>query len=267
MNDTSPEQTEPVLVDELSSVDSLAGSPSLKERATAAHRLNRRLVSISVWLLVAVFAFGGSLALFIMNNSTEVPRTQVDRELVVAKAFLEANPDRSDAWARYGRAQAVFGDIDGALATIAQGLEHTGDEGLLLAEGDVLRLGKRYTEAVATYNRAEKHYRQQAAAAQAEGKPSTVSIEISEYLAQVAYGRGLCELAIGDTQAALKDFEDSVAFYPRSADSWVALGDAYATLGFEQSAEDAYREALRYVPDHAGALQGLIRTGGGSGGE
>ncbi len=254
--DRQPDSTDTAKTDDLSSVSSLASAPSLREEATGRHRVNSRLMAVAVWLLIAVVALGGSLILYVTSTQTGFPRTEEQRELVIAQSNLDANPDNADAWSRLARAQAAVGQTDEALATVRQGIESTGEKLMTLTEADILRFARRQTEAISSYNLAEKYYEQLVA-------DGTVSAdEPSEYLAQVTYGRGLCEVAIGDDEAALADFEASVRYFPSSADAWVALGDVYATMGSNKSAISAYNEALRYVPDHPGALQGLVRTGG-----
>lgn len=242
------------------SVEALGELPSVRELAVKRHRQNRVLLGIAVWLSVAILALGGSLFLYLRSTDTGVPRTDAQRELIVARSLVSASVDDSDAWARYARALAAVGQVDESLQAVDEGIERTGDEMLLLVAADVQRFDRRYADAISTYNSAEARYRAVMAAA-----PSTKPLGMrgNDFLAQLTYGRGLSEIAVGDSVAGIADLELSTTYVPAAADTWVALGDAYASLGRTSQARDAYEEALRFVPDHVQALQGLDRVGGG----
>lgn len=216
--------------------------------------------------LIAVLLATGALMFIYLNTLNDAPRTSVERDLATWEVAVKECPDDVNAWANLAYAYAEAGRTDDALDTVAKAKRVTGRQQFVIVEADVLRLAGRHTEAVKTYDLAEKAVRQIEQEVQAERRKVGVKVEADQdALARVYFGRALSEREIGDDAAAVKDLEKAVKLQPQSATMWVALGDLYAGSKETSRAEQAYRMALTYVPDDPGALSGLEKLSGGEG--
>lgn len=75
-------------------------------------------------------------------------------------------------------------------------------------------------------------------------------------------------MASGGIQVHAKNWAEAEAAFleaarlrPAAAEPQLALGDLFARIGKKNSARAAYMQALRLVPDHPRAIQGLARLG------
>lgn len=241
---------------DLSAIEALHDEETLAEFIERGSRLNSRILTVVMILLVFVVALGASLIMYVRDTSTGVPLTRHERDLVAARAFRDANPSMPDAWSRVALAQEAAGEVDASLRTIDEGIIETGDSLLLSTQGDILRRARRYPEALSAYNRALAYFEQTT-----EQTPA-LDPDDNLYLGSVYHGRGLVHIATDEVEAGIADLELSVQHAPRLADAWAALGDAYLLTGDTERASDAYGTALRFVPDHPAALSGLNRIGG-----
>lgn len=250
------EQGDP-LVDDLVSVEALQDEETLAEYVERGLRTNRIILLVVLALLVVVIALTASFLIYLRDTSTGVPLTRAQRDVVAATAFRDANRSMPDAWSALALALEVEGRVDSAIETIDIGILETGDSLLLATQGDIFRRAQRYEQAISAYTRALSYFEQSQAT-----QPSLDSDQ-SLYLGALHHGRGLALIATGEVAEGVVDLERSVEYAPRLADAWVALGDGYLLADRDSEALEAYRTALRFVPDHAAALQGVERAEGG----
>jgi len=64
-----------------------------------------------------------------------------------------------------------------------------------------------------------------------------------EFLAQIAEGRAVAYLALGERQRAIELLQEAIRRTPKSASRWQALGDLYDAVGRQQLAEQALEQA------------------------
>lgn len=257
--DAHPGEVEPgaSVTDDLVSVAALQGEETLAEYVERGLRTNRVILRVVLALLVVVIALTASLLVYLRDTSTGVPLTRAQRDVVAATAFRDSNRSVPDAWSALAIALEVEGRIDAAIETIDHGILETGDSLLLSTQGDIFRRARRYEQAISAYTRALAYFEQ------SQSSRPTLDADQSLYLGALHHGRGVALIATGDVAEGVVDLERSVEYAPRLADAWVALGDGYLLASRDSEALEAYLTALRFVPDHAAALQGVERAGGG----
>ncbi len=64
-----------------------------------------------------------------------------------------------------------------------------------------------------------------------------------EFLAQIAEGRAVAYLALGERQRSIELLQEAIRRTPKSASRWQALGDLYDAVGQQQLAEQAHEQA------------------------
>ena len=73
--------------------------------------------------------------------------------------------------------------------------------------------------------------------------------------AMAAYAKGLDLQLKGDTVAAGTAFEEAVAEDPRFTSAWVKLAGAYRTLGYDDKALEAARQAVSHLSERSGRIR------------
>jgi tetratricopeptide (TPR) repeat protein len=215
-------------------------------------------------LVIALVATTGALY-FYLATLNKAPRTLAERDISVSELKVAEEPKSVAAWVELAYAYAKAGRVEDALEAVKRGERTDNAELMAVVKADVLRFSGRLEEAVQQYDRAEtatakliERYRMERA------KKGVTSEEIDQgAFLQVYWGRGLANMQLGRTDAAIADLELAVEENPRQASIWVSLGDLYAEKNDVQKAEESYREALRYAPELPEAVAGLKRIGGG----
>jgi len=221
------------------------------------------LLKVALALIVVLLVLTLTIAIYLVTLH-DAPRTAEERDISAAEISVREAPGVAENWMNLSYAYAAVKRYDDAITTARKGRSETGEDVLLLAEADVLRVSGRPAAAVEVYDRAEGAVRN--AEREAAGARRKVGIFVpldDTTMAQVYVGRGIARRMLGDTAAAIADLERAVAITPDQATVLSTLGDYYADSGQGEKAAEQYRAALRYVPDHAPALDGLKRLEGG----
>lgn len=87
--------------------------------------------------------------------------------------------------------------------------------------------------------------------------PGAASPSISQKTAYQYYESGLGHFQLGDMQAAVDDYLQSIKLEPRSAEVYFNLGHAYLKLDKPKDAANAFKQSVKLNPDKAEAHYGL----------
>lgn len=227
--------------------------------AHAPDPVTRVLLVVALSVIVVLLATAGVL-FYYLGTLNKAPRTITERDVTAGETLTREKPKDATAWMNLAYAYSDAGRFDDALATIDKGMRSSKEPTLILVKADVLRVAGRYKEALDSYDEAEVAVK--AALKKIKEDREKVGVRMKDdgkVISRVYFGRALTNQKLGDAKAALKDLERAVAANPQQVNVSVALGDAYLESGQTAKAEKAYRDALKYVPDYAGALEGLQR--------
>ena len=88
----------------------------------------------------------------------------------------------------------------------------------------------------------------------------TNAIEILPKYSDAWGQRGLAYYRLGQTEAAIYDYQQSTKFNPSNTTTWSNLGSLYFQNQRYQDAKYAYEQALRYNPNYVDALANYAST-------
>lgn len=219
------------------------------------------LLRVTLMLLVVFLASGVSLVLYTLSMRG-APRTGLERAVTMDEVAVRENPKDMQNWARLALAYNQAGRFNDAMRTIerASAIEHSPI--IDLTEADILRLAKRYDEALRAYNALEKFTNAEFEKFVKERRRRGIIVtNQNEVLYLCLYGRGQVYDALDENDRAIADFREAADIMPTDAEVWVELARLYAKDRRDKEAADAYRQALRYIPDYKPALDGLKRLG------
>lgn len=222
-----------------------------------------RLMVRLVLLLIIVLLSTTAAMLYFLSSLNKAPRTVVERDLSSWEIAVRERPDDARAWRELAYAYARAGRMDDALDTVREATTTTGKDVFTAAEADLLFASGRYAEAIAAYDRAEQDLTavfqdslERRERGQLKGFPNKTP------LGAVHHGRGLAKRELGDIAGAISDLEKAVQALPNQAILLTDLADTYRLSGDTTRARDSYEQALRFIPDHMPALEGLRSLGG-----
>lgn len=224
----------------------------------------RTMTFVALGLVVLYLITVASALVMGILGSTE-PRTAVERDVQLYEAQAMQNPQNTAIWLeyitalieseQYLKAQDV---IDRATAALDQSKTQdiaVAQAQLYFAQGrfdECIELADQIRETLKTnYDEAKKD----TDSPEYKGAP----IDDSYYLALIVKAEAQVEL--GDDEGALESLTLYLDDNPTAADVFVRRGDLRATLGDTAGAEADFREALRFIPDDAAALEGLKKIG------
>lgn len=220
------------------------------------------LLRVALALIITALATTAVMVL-VVKGRQNAPRSVAERDVATWEAAVLQTPNSAVAWAKLSYAYSSAERYSEAVKTAERGREVTGDSSLYLPEADALRAARRYREAIAAYDNAEKALTESEASAKMELQSKDIYVQLGdESEALVYYGRGVSEERLGELDAAIKDLRKAVGVAPEAAYMSVELGDALLEDGDRAGARTAYKDALKYVPDYAEALAGLKKAEG-----
>ncbi len=235
-------------------------TPRPEARVPTADPLSRWLALVAGLLIVVILA--SALAFTLYLRTVDAPRTSLERDIERYKAATIEQPLEQEGYLRLAFAYAQADRFDLAQSTIerARQLGETAD--YLYAQAEVLRVSGRYADAILSYDAAvaESTAAYESTLRELE-KQGVVTASPNSQLALILLGRGITHRELGDSNAAIADFEAARVISPNDASLLAALGDIYAEAGDTQAASAAYREALRFVADLPAAVDGLRALG------
>lgn len=224
----------------------------------------RTLSWVAGVLIVGYLVFVVSaLVLGVLGQSA--PRTIVERNQQVYEAAVLEDPSNILAWSRYIAALIDTGQYTAAQAAIERAQEavnEAGTEDISTAQARLYFATGRYQEGIDLANeirgRLEAYYEE--AAAQ-DDSPESRGAEIGENYWTLLIMKAEAFVQLGDTTAAIEQFDTFLEERPQAADILVRRGDLKAQSGDTAGAEADFRAALRYLPDDPAALDGLRQIG------
>lgn len=161
------------------------------------------------------------------------------------RALLSMEPRSSDAIAHIGRARAMQGDHEGALAAFEKSLTINSNaaEVAYWKAGALLRLGK-HAEAETAYSTA---------------------LSINPLLLAAIADRGQARLKLGRHAEAFNDFKWALQSLPKSPGLWASAGLSLMALGRLAEADEYFTRAIKLDPKAATIYhnRGLARFGMG----
>ena len=220
------------------------------------------LLVLTLSLVVTLIATTGALY-FYLSTLNRAPRTMTERDVATSEAAAAEAPTNATSWAALGYAYARAGRYDDALEAVGQGAKLENGEALSVVRADILRLAKRYEDAVKEYDLAEQKTKKLLQRIKSErAKVGITRDELLDdgALFQVYWGRAMAREELGDATGAIADYELAAEENPRQSTIWASLGDLYLTAGQNEKAAEAYRSALKYTPDMPEALEGLSKA-------
>lgn len=194
-----------------------------------------------VLLLIMIFVLIGLIVrqVFFTPN---IPRTEVERALIEARAAV--NKNRSNPLAHY----------DLGLAYMQLGQDTNAMESFNMA----LKLDKKLAEA---------HY--QIGQIYITRKDEANAVKSFKKTLEVNSGFAFAHYQLATLAFEKKKYEEAAEYYKKTveansilADPYYYLGVCYEKLGKKDLAEKQYREALKYIPDMPDAKEALKRITG-----
>lgn len=219
------------------------------------------LLRIALSLIVVLLATTGAVVYY-LNTLNRAPRTSAERDIVTWETATIETPKNADAWSKLAYAYSVAGRYDEALDAVAEGAKRTKQPLLTLVKADILRSAGRFAEAKDAYDASEKAIADAERETDARREKLRVTLDIpDEAMARVYAGRAITSHELGDVDAAIKDLEGALKMMPQQSALWALVGDYYREDKRNDKAEEAYNNALQYVPDYEEALAGLKALG------
>ena len=246
--------------------DDLANEPgSIADPVSAPEdRLSRLLRLIAGGLLVVVLASAISFALYLQTLGA--PRSVAERDIERYKTAVAEEPQQLANYVKLAYSYAVADRFDEAMAIIATAEKLTRAPRLevQLARADIERAAGHYADAIDTYTAVARQAEEEYATQAADLKKKQVMFQPpNTTLAAALKGRGVAKWGSGDRVGAIADLDAALNIEPTDASTMVKIAGFYAESGDTSMAIAAYRQALRFVPDHPEALAGLRELGSG----
>jgi tetratricopeptide (TPR) repeat protein len=222
------------------------------------------MLLLAIFLMVVVLLVSVGTLLWYTALQRKAPRTEVERELEVAQAAVQANPKDVTSWARLAEADARIGRYAEAEAAVANGRK-VQDSGLMaVVFADIARFAGNKAEAVSRYEVAKKKATAEYNAKKKDLQGKGIKLKApNSALIEATVAQGQVYMTMGRFADAKADFDSALKLDPTMADVLAMRGDSEARLGDLKAAEKDYRTALTYVPQMAAARNGLDALGKG----
>ncbi len=217
---------------------------------------------VSILLVLVVVVATGSIVFFLLGMRG-APRTAVERQVVSAEVAASAEPTDKNLQA-LGYAYLSAGRYRDALSAASRGRKAKDSSIFDLLEGDVLRMQGDHERAVKMYEKAAKRNEAEVKKeVEALAKRGIFSPVSRTTYVSIMIGKGESLVELRRPKEALAAFEDAVKHESTNAYALTRVGDLNAELGKAKDAREAYKEALRFIPDYERALDGLENVDNG----
>ena len=219
-------------------------------------------------ILLIVMLLTVALGLYYGFLFDRTPQTRDQAIVANWRAFATAPGATVDQQQAYALALLDAGDVSGARDQM-RNIESREDfdpergQNVLFLSAEILRAEGDLTAAATTFTQAMEFMDEAYQAKLAEGGESNwaVAFGLHENYFLSALARGAIYQEQGDYAAAVEMYDLFLENRPPDTSVLVARGEAKAALGDTAGAEADFRDALRFIPDHAPALQGLEKIG------
>lgn len=251
--------------------------PEVATEALPAKPVRRSMFSDPVVRALA-FVAGALVALFLATVvgvlasgllAPSGPRTLTEKELASARSAVSAGSTDTAVWGQYVASLVDAGQYGRARSALGEARESLNDSSsaeFSLAEARIL-LGEDKNEAgieaaKRTMSQLQKVYDAAVAKGGLEGSRAEIrGLHDNYYSAVLLVAVG--NERLGNWDEAIEHYDIYIAKFRGAADILVDRGNAKAESGDTEGAEKDYREALRFGPDNAEALEALDRIGAG----
>ncbi len=201
----------------------------------------RWMVAAVIILIIAIVGVGALLVFSVFAEKDPLPISAVERDIILYQDKVAKNPQDPQAYGSLAQAYLAAERYPEALAEANRLIKlQPKNLGGLYLRGLALRLTGDYDGALEAYD-------------------AVLALVPTE--AEAMYQKSVVMRAKGDLDGAQKYLQAAVAANPMASDVRVQLGAVYESKGQKEKAVEQYREALRYVPDYAPALEALRRLG------
>jgi len=239
--------------------------PSNKEQGLTHNAMpfDRASITLTGGLLVVVLVAALSLVLY--SQGLDAPRTALERDIMKHRAAIDANPSDLSNHLLLASSYTAAGRKDEALNVVRRARALSDSAIIDLTEAEVLRLSGFPRDALPLYDAAISDAQVEYERLLVDLRGRTVTFEPpNTLLARALQGRGIALGELGQTERSIEDLVKANEILPSDATILVALGDQLGKSGDAAGAAEAYRMALRFVPDYQGAREGLKRLEGGN---
>jgi len=235
-----------------------------KGKSIMADSVVRRLTFLALALVVLyLVAVASALLTGILGG--EKPRTMLERDIQYYEQKAMQTPNDATMWQEYVSALITakqYAQAADVLDRAQAAVEETGTASISTARAQLQFAKGDYDEAIETCNSIQlmlKDY--YSAQRKTPGTPEYLGAPVSDNYYDSLVIEAESYAAKGDDEAALACLDEYLKDRPRAADVLIRRGDLRADVGNTAGAEEDYREALRYLPGDAAALDGLKRIG------
>lgn len=224
-----------------------------------------RVLAVILGVVVIVFLGTLAAALYYGVLGSEVPRTSLERDLRVYEAETAAGSQDPEIWKTYVSALIDSRQYARAQQVITRGLtavDNTSGAEMTFAQTQLYHSIGEHEQAVETATEgmaALNAYHEQQLAI--DDSPEQKGQEISGNYWGMLLLRARSLVELERYEDALADFDAYLDEKRGDADVYVLRGDLKVTTDDVAGAEADYRQALRFVSDHEGALDGLKKLG------
>lgn len=192
-----------------------------------------------VFLLVMIFVLIG-LIIKAVFFSSDIPRTQIEKDLVDAQSNVKSMPSNPDAHLDLGLVYSQLGQTGKAM-------EHY---------NQALKLNKNYADA---YHQIGRLYLSEGKDDEAI-KSFNKAVEINPSFAVAQYELGSLAFKNKKYEKAAEYYKKTIEANSMLADPYYYLGVCYEKLGKKDLAKKQYEEALKFVPEYQEAKEALERV-------
>lgn len=233
-------------------------------RGLPAHRVESVIRAVTVALLMLVLL--GLVVLVWTARSIDVnaPRSAVEYQMRRAEELVAANPGDAEAWLALGAAQSDAGSYATAIRSLEKVLEIDSENELAWMElGQAYRRKGDEDAAIDAYENALK-WAQKALAdrrAELEAKGITEPLVMPEAGARACLALAALYADKGEFDKARAAAQTLIDDNPMDAAALIALAQVEEAAGNNDAAIDAYRRALRFLPDDPEITAALVRLG------
>ncbi len=206
----------------------------------------------------------GALLMGVLG-STE-PRSKVERDLQFYEGAAMRSPEDPLVWRRYAlalMADKQYSKAQDVIDKATEAIDQTATQDILIAQAELHFAKKDYAQAIKTAEEARKKlttvYEE---AKKKKGSPEeALGKEINDNYWQALFITAKSQRESGQTEAALKSFDEYLEQFPTAADVFIVRGELRAEAGDKEGAEADYKQALIYLPEDKAALAGLKKIG------
>jgi len=222
-----------------------------------------QLLGLGVFLLVVVGLAAAGSMIWYMLGMRGAPRTAVERNIATFESAVEENPKDAEGYLKLAYAYIEGDRFGDARAIIERGQKIKKVPAFELALADMLREEGHYEDAIKAYSAAEVSERKKLDEMKKRAEKESITLgQDNTRLVAILMGRGQAYEDSREWTKALADYKKCEQMMPLDVEILSAVGRAEMAMGNKAEAKDAFETALKYVPDHREAQQGLEQLGG-----